>query len=462
MSIKHRNSINEMPNGSLIVILWAIYFFAAFTLGNRSIYTQPIIWIGGMVVGIATVIVFIRNKLHPQNIPRECYILGLFWFWSLIGGFFAEDMDMFMNNLKLVFELVVLSFTLAVVLKYSGKGGVILGAFLGIAAWRMLMGGQTHAGDFVGMEQLLRQDEILMQRTLDANATGFISAVGILGLLALLGETKARWLRVALIAGGILSLAGVVMSASRGALVTLMAIAILWPTMCLSGSKKSKGQGVAISIFFITVSYFLFEFIIKETYLGTRFTSAVNMEDTSTMSRIEFIVIGFQLLLDNPLFGCGLGQFGLASGTGFYAHNDFAEVAAATGIFGTFLYYSVYIMSWRKLTKSLQYVRTPLFRYRINIARVLLLLLLISGFIFRPNFILQDSMFLIAVVIGMASWSERQARLALEQVKMNRREVNLLLSKQDCALRNSGEWTEINYSPLAPIFDTTALPGKLI
>jgi O-antigen ligase len=226
----------------------------------------------------------------------------------------------------------------------------------------------------------------------------------------------------ALIAGGVLALCGVVMSASRGALATLMVITILWAIMCLPGTSRSKIRVLAFAFFTIVISYCIFEFIVKETYLGTRFSNTGQTNDTSTAARIDLILIGIRLFVENPVMGCGIGQFGIASATGRYAHNEFAEVISSTGTIGTILYYSVYVMAWRRLTLSLRYLQSPLFRYRINIARVLLLVLLFSGFIFRINFIQQDSMFLIAIVIGMAYWGEQQARLAYEGERENYRQ----------------------------------------
>lgn len=372
-----------------------------------------------MIVGVATILVF-NHSASIRQVPRECFILALFLIWSLAGGFFVVDTYMFMHYIKLLLELVVLTFFISIIIKNSGDAKWFYFAFFLIAIWWVLIGATTSNGGTIALGNIVGQDDIVKQRYDKANGVGFYSCIGILGMLALLWEVRRWWMRTALIAGGILALCCLVLSASRGAFVALMAIAILWPTMCLSGTSRSKIRSFVMFFFIIIISYFMFEFIVKETYLGTRFTSGTQMKDTSMTTRLDFILIGIRMFSENPVMGCGLGQFGIASGTGAaYAHNEFAEVISSTGIIGIILYYSVYVMAWRRLTQSLRYLRLPLFRYRINIARVLLLVLLLSGFLFRINFIQQDSMFLIAIVIGMAYWGEQQARLAYESEREN-------------------------------------------
>ncbi len=77
-------------------------------------------------------------------------------------------------------------------------------------------------------------------------------------------------------------------------------------------------------------------------------------------------------------------------------------------------YYSAYLMAWKRLSWSLGFLHDPPDRYRINMARVTLLILLMSGALFRTNYMKQDTIFLIAMVVGMAQWAELRARQVLQ------------------------------------------------
>ena len=135
------------------------------------------------------------------------------------------------------------------------------------------------------------------------------------------------------------------------------------------------------------------------------------MEDRSTQVRFDLVFIGLRIFAENPIFGCGLGQFGVASETGYYAHNEIAEILSTTGLPGFLIYFSVYVMVWRRLSRSLEGPCEPLFAYRVNMARMILLIMLVSGSLSRPNFISQDTMFLLALVVGISHWAERMRRM---------------------------------------------------
>ena len=389
---------------SRLAMIWSFYYFAAWTLGQNDRFTQKVIWLGAALVGLFTVPMFVRHA-RIRDIPQEGVLLGAFILWALTGLFVVTDVALFTYYLKLLTELALIVLAVSVVLKHSGAVKWFYLAFWGVAVVRVFYGSEP-----VSMERIV--DTRTVSRIDYANTIGFLCSLGILGLLAVWGETKKLWWRAALVAGGALALYGVVLSASRGAFVTLIAIVLLWPAMCLVGASRFKPKTIVGAIILLFAAYEVYQFIVQETYMGVRYTNATRMEDGSTQTRFELVMTGFRLFAQNPVFGCGLGQFGIAAGTGLYAHNELAEIAGTLGLPGLVLYYSVYGIAWRRLSRSLRYLHEPLIRYRINFARMALLVLLLSGALTRPNFFAQNTMFLLGMAVGMAHWAERMARLA--------------------------------------------------
>ena len=390
---------------SRLAMVWALYYLACFTLGQNPKYMQKTIWIGAGLVGLATVPLFWKH-VRFRHLPREGVFLGLFWLWTLTGFMYATNMAMFTRYLQLVFELMMIVIFVSLILKHSGAAKWFYFAYLGVAILQVFYGAEP-----ISMEQIT-QTQGSVDRIASANPVGFNCSLGILGMLALWGETRSLRIRVALAGGGILALYGVVLSASRTAFSALMVIALLWPMLCLVGGARLKMRALVGAVIALVLANWAYQYIIQETYMGVRFTKSTHMEDNSTLARLDLVEIGFKIFFENPIFGCGLGQFGVASGTGFYAHNEVVEILATTGLPGFCLYYSVYVMAWRRLSKSLKYLHAPLTRYRINIARMALLVLLISGALSTPNFLGQTTMFMLGIVVGMAHWAERVARLA--------------------------------------------------
>lgn len=389
---------------SRLTLVWALYYFFAFTLGQIPQYMRQTIWLGAGLVGVATVPMFWRH-IRLRHIPREGVFLVLFVLWAMTGLFVITDWAMFSLFLKLVLELTLVVMAVSMILERSGEMKWFYWAYLGVAVFRVL-----HGEGPISLDRIA--DTRVVERIAGANAVGFYCVLGILGMLALLKEYNRLWIRGLLLAGGIVALYGVVLSVSRGAFAALIATAVLWPALCMVGGSRDKSKAVVGAIVVVMLSWWVFQFVIQETYMGVRFTRATQLDDGSTQTRLELFLTGLDVFLKNPVFGTGLGQFGVVSRTGHYAHNEFAEIIATTGLPGLFLYFSIYVMAWRRLSWSLQHLADPLFRYRINMARLILLILLISGFLSRPNFISQDTMFMLGIVVGVSHWAERTRRLA--------------------------------------------------
>lgn len=387
---------------SRLAILWSLYYLLMFTIGFKSQYTQLTIWLGGAIAGLLT-LPSLWRYVRFRDVPREGLLLGGFFLWALTGVLVARDMDKFRRFIQLIFEFVLVFNVVALILKNSGGSKWLFLAFVGAAAFRIV-----NVGAPIGVDQLVATGEAVA-RIEGANAVGFSSALGVVGTVALLGETRSLWARGGLILAGLFSAYGVLLSASRSAFTALMLVALLWPTLCLLGTRFTVGKLIG-AVLILLLCHWAYQVILLNTNMGVRFMQSTQMEDGSTQERFSLVQIALRVFLDNPLFGCGLGQFGVASGTGYYAHNEVAELLATLGLPGVFLYYGAYASSWRRLSRSLRFHRDPRIRYRINISRMAILILLITGALSRINFLSQETFFLLAIAVGTGHWAEGLAR----------------------------------------------------
>ncbi|WP_034378214.1 O-antigen ligase family protein, partial [Dehalobacter sp. UNSWDHB] len=76
--------------------------------------------------------------------------------------------------------------------------------------------------------------------------------------------------------------------------------------------------------------------------------------EPSARTRDRLITYGFELFNQKPYTGYGLDTFRLMSGSGLagsalYAHNNYVELLVSSGIFGTILYYTMYLWLIAKL-----------------------------------------------------------------------------------------------------------------
>jgi len=379
--------------------VWAAYYLAIYSIGQNENYVQNVIWMGAALVGAASLPTLFRNRGRIEW-PREGFLLLGFSLWSMVGYFFAPNRDLFANYLRQIVELALIVLFVSVILKYSGGTRWFFLAFLGVALFSVLTQSQG-----VGMEQLQMKGRIA-----SANTLGFNCFMGLLGALALWGETDKWWLRSALAAGGILALYGVVLSASRGAFIASILLVLLWVPLCLVVGSRYKFAAFVGAMLILYVGHEAYRQVVQETYMGKRFTQASHLEDNSSQTRLELAYMGWRLFKENPVLGCGVGQFGTASGRGLNAHSEVVEIAATTGVPGLVLYYSAFVMAWKRLSRSFRRLAEPRARYRANIARIALLTLAVSGALNRPNFISQNTMFMLGVAVGIAHWADRRAR----------------------------------------------------
>jgi O-antigen ligase len=396
-------SMREERRWSRLAFWGGLYYLIVYAVASNSVYNRQIVWGGAALLGIIMT-PLLAPHMRLSSLPREGLLLGLFLLWATTGFFVATEKQMLVRYLQLLSELTVIVIGISLILKYSGSVKWFHYAFLLAAVLAVFLLGQP-----IAMESLTPADPLRSELE-SANALGFSSALGVFGALAVLPEIRRFWARMAIIAGGLLAVYAVLLSASRTAFLALIIIAILWPTLCLASTGRFKLTALAGAVFMLFLLYLAYQFILQETYMGARFIRATEMEDNSTRVRLNLIRIGLQIFANNPIVGCGLGEFGVASGTGFYAHNEFVEIAATTGLPGLVLYYSMYAVAWRRLSRSLRKLQDPLARYRANVARVALLVLVVTGLVSTPNFLSKPSMFLLATAVGIAHWAERMAR----------------------------------------------------
>lgn len=83
--------------------------------------------------------------------------------------------------------------------------------------------------------------------------------------------------------------------------------------------------------------------------------------DASTTTRLEFILIGLELFLKNPLLGIGMNNYSIVSFSEYatwakvYSHCNYVEILSNLGIIGFFLYYFLFFKSILILNKSTIY-----------------------------------------------------------------------------------------------------------
>ncbi len=399
--------------------LWGLWYFAIFTFGGEE-SIQTIIWAGALIVGATTLPTFLKEFRWSQ-LPAEVQLLGIFWLWSFTGLLLAVDLETFARYSRLVFQFLLILLLLSFIIANSGAIKPLMAAFLAVSVGLTLY---VAAGFDTGISLESTKG---LQRVEGANAVGFRSVLGVMGGLALFQASNSKILRGVLLFGIGISLYGLVLSASRGAFILLFVFIALWLRMSGSSLVRSKLAYVAIFIIVGVVGYYFYDYVMAETNLGRRMLLAQQFEDNSTRLRLMLILMSWDVFLEYPLFGAGLGQYGYATGTGYYAHVDIAEILGTTGLIGLLIYYSMYLVTWQRLNWLHRHIQDPMVRDRVDFARASLLVMIIAGLFFRINFTSQDTMFLYAYIVGISLWAKRVSKV-IQPMEIQRHSPRLVSS----------------------------------
>jgi len=127
---------------------------------------------------------------------------------------------------------------------------------------------------------------------------------------------------------------------------------------------------------------------------------------------------GLRLINENPLFGVGLSQYILiAEGVYGYSHSDFIEVTAGSGIIGALIYYSIFVVLWRRLNWIGIRIRNAAIVYNIGMMKATIALIFLLAF-GVPYYYSKITWIYIAGVVGYTWFLEKKVKRIIHIKKM--------------------------------------------
>ena len=229
--------------------------------------------------------------------------------------------------------------------------------------------------------------------TSNPNLLGMFMLYSIFGVALLWREAKFK-LKIFLTGILILSLYGIVVTASRKSLLSAVLFLSLW-MIILFASEKNIFKILLFVTVAVVISYYSYNFIYEDSILIYRLKNITE----SGESRYDIATEGINIFKQSPLIGVGLGTFQEYSESGKYAHNDFFELLATLGIIGVIIYTSIYY--W--LIKSIRTVKRHVYDenvfYQLNLFLAIIMTMIVLGF-GRPHFFDIFSMSIFGILAG--------------------------------------------------------------
>lgn len=391
--------------GGLAPLLWAAQALLLTLMINLTlIYKFPVLsfankFIGGAFVGLILAIVMIARV----RVPAEIILYFLFVFWAVVtGSIIAASRSHFFSEAALVAQIGVLILGVACLSLMRASPGAVLTAALVSALFLLVTGMLT------GQYELATEAESRFQfrGTLKhPNAFGFYMIYGITAALYFWTRARRQWQRHLLLGLAGAMVIGIVLSASRKNFLAVFVLLGVWLWYDYR-RQLLRNARVTLAIVILTIGAgILVDRVMATTYLGTRIQRSFEGQLIDPTRQLLY-ERGVDVILRNPIFGVGLGNYRVASKTRAVSHSDYVEVTSSAGFIGAGLYFSIFVLLWRRLDRIRRMARSVGRHFRDGLWRALIVTVLALG-LGKPNFNSIQTMVLLAAVIGYIIAVER-------------------------------------------------------
>jgi O-antigen ligase len=368
-----------------------IFLFAFIFVYIRS-YDELTQIVTRIVVPLVAVIAIFKTGIKPL-IKGPIRFYTILFLWSLVTVIVATDLGNFVRYSQLFFGVLLIHLILNAFLRSFHD--VFVFAFGVVVAALFIIGDAYFSGDL--STSIYLQEENIRSSGIADNPNTF---GGILIISTFLSIFLFQFKQISLTVLGIISILifiAVIQTASRSA---ILGFAILHIINLFNMYRSLEGLSKFFVLSILAIGTILgFSYLIgvytellDNTLLGIRIQRE---ESESNESRKALIMIGIDMIIQNPVFGVGSGNFTNNNKLRLYSHNDIIELAGTLGLFGLCIYGLFFnsIMNFTSATKKIVGRNSYLIRRHI---KIFLFTFFVQG-LFKPLFI--DVMFMMVICL---------------------------------------------------------------
>ena len=304
---------------------------------------------------LLTILAWFLGTLHLREIKfvnsSQHYLIASFIVVALISVFFADNLDRAMSMTGSYLKLFLFYFIAIMIVSSRSEIKPIL--------WIMVIAGSLAA--LIGLYQTFfgaaadsqgQTNFLLSTRTEtlthDPNYLALIT-VPLIPLAVGLLKIDKSLLRKIFLTGLIAILAGTtILTLSRMGMLCLFFLLI----MILYKERRHKKLVISAILAFILMIFLIPENVIEGVRIFQDFRG-----DDSVQQRLRILNGGFNMFLDHPIFGVGIGNF-LTQSLHYtntllprLAHNTFLEIMAEMGIFGLVIFVAIIFYTLKDMSQ---------------------------------------------------------------------------------------------------------------
>lgn len=362
---------------------------------------------------------FSVNQFFKNNHLLTIYLI--FLVLSGLSGFFANNHTLSIVSFSQLFVVFMMVINLSLLL-FNRLQLIYTFAFLvGLSALIQSLKILLNLDSFFDAEAILA----LMKSSAVKGNTGNINIFSASLLLkipfAFIVIIKYKnWKRWLMMLAIFMSTIIVFLINARASLISLLLITITVIAYHNTKKKFSKAPSFKISFLVLPIilSFFFTEFVVKnDDFKGRRGSSIERIQEINVTSdknaRIRFWKNAIEMTKANPITGVGIGNWIVESlpyeppskKISLYAHNDFFEIFAETGVLNGIVYLSLFILAF---ILNIRRVLKPVSELSEIVALLALLVLVVYGVdaffnfpLYRPSMQLGFAFFMALTLINL-------------------------------------------------------------
>ena len=352
---------------------WLLLFFIVglVTVSNIPGWSRLMV-LCGLLVSWMFLIYFLhlRLKLQPEIIIYLAWIA-----WSIIGAIKVQDLSYYLGQLQTLTQMLGLIFVVAGITALRRNLSTVM---LAVAIGGIIVALYSYYHGEFQIGSQIEQSERATGLTGNPNLFSYHVLFVIIASCYFWGLKSSLLSRACLMVVVVLSVLMNIASGSRTGYIAAMAFLILWFLFCHSKRLFKKPLLTLSAVFILAWGlHYSADYVMSNTLLGERFQYR-HLERGSSL-RLQFYIDGFHMIRYNPILGVGLNNYRAHTGL-FYSHSDYIEVAANTGVVGFVLYFSIYVVLWRRLNRIRRRTTCAQLLYIIGVLKAAITTILLWNF----------------------------------------------------------------------------------
>lgn len=297
-----------------------------------------------LILGSGMIIVFLLHGLLVSRkatliIPKPIFIWIIFLFYCLLAGLLiAYDKNHLVKSLLTYFQIIAMMVYIINVSAIEGENKFFLRVYLIysiIYMCTMLIWGVERSG------------RLALSINSNPNGDGMTLLLGVFCVLFLMNTKKLN--RVVLSLGLVALFAyTIILTGSRKSFMALIMLLVLWFILAFRGYWKSYSINKKIlSLIIVGVIFYTAMYLVTPTYFESILFSRLTKGGYtigSDIARSGMYREALNFFYDNPLLGIGFNHYRILGIYRTYSHSTYAEIISTTGLVGTVIYFSAYVV----------------------------------------------------------------------------------------------------------------------